>query len=173
MQCMGGEGQVARLLVAPTRVNGFVAGVVGERGRRGHILTRDDVLGGLALADDLLPGDHCGGRACVARRAWLVQVRCRSDGGCRRGSCAGPRLDIQRLHPSGVVDHAAWHERSDRGISGRSRTHRRWRARSHQPTSRCACAHVPSRYHSPAALRRHLGVSVATFMLLLDISGCP
>jgi hypothetical protein len=43
-------------------------------------------------------------------------------------------------------------------------------ARSHQPTSRCACAHVPSRYHSPAALSRHLGVSVATFMLLLDIS---
>jgi hypothetical protein len=26
---------------------------------------------------------------------------------------------------------------------------------------------------SPAALRRHLGVSVATFMLLLDVSGCP
>jgi hypothetical protein len=43
-------------------------------------------------------------------------------------------------------------------------------ARSHQPTSRCACAHVPSRYHSPAALSRHLGVSVATFMLVLDIS---
>src|SRR5215207_1519190 len=43
-------------------------------------------------------------------------------------------------------------------------------ARSHQPTSGCAWAHVPSRYHSPAALSRHLGVSVATFMLLLDIS---
>ena len=43
-------------------------------------------------------------------------------------------------------------------------------ARSHQPTSRCACAHVPSRYHSPAALSRHLGLSVATFILLLDIS---
>src|SRR5687768_8708573 len=43
-------------------------------------------------------------------------------------------------------------------------------ARSHQPKSRCACVHVPSRYHSPAALSRHLGESVATFMLLLDIS---
>jgi hypothetical protein len=32
---------------------------------------------------------------------------------------------------------------------------------------------VGRRYHSPAALRHHLGVSVATFMLLLDISGCP